>query len=289
MPRKAGSGLHHGVATTVERLIAESFVDTGQMSSIRQALSREVSTGRCGVGVDAVTSWIETIVDHLGLPVQESRTPSPDHLGDVRLTLTDGSHVWIEVKAQTTKKFSELVQADWVRDETDTIRWLVHNDRQFQELSSDWVIDELDLPRPAHEYFDNWGFKDLWLADVGLLHSRSRRHSAGVIQPTDLPGFLSRKYLIHVSKEGARTIRLDRLQCVQDVLAGHEPRVLLTPGNASDTKLWISTEGEPRRGSMDFIYYTGYRSGVLGRHKLHHHAVARSRDTFVVRSGNLHS
>jgi hypothetical protein len=33
---------------------------------------------------------------------------------------------------------------------------------------------------------------------------------------------------------------------------------------------------------MDFIYYTGYRSGVLERHKLHHHAVTRSSNVFEV-------
>ncbi len=284
MSRKAGSGLHHGTSTTIERLIAETFAATGQLQHIRRALATEVARGRCGVGVDAVSSWIEEIVDHIDLPVRKSETPSPDHLGDIRLTLSDQSHVWIEVKAQTTKRFSDLTQADWVRDETDTLRWLVKYDHRFRELSSDWVTEQLGILQPADEYFEGWGFADLWLADLGLLHSRSRRMAAGIRDPADLPDFLSRKFLLHVSNEGARLIRLDRLQCAQDVIAGGEPFCSLNPGSTSDTKLWLSTEGPPRRGSMDFIYYTGYQSGVIGRHKLNHHAVNRSSDVFEVRA-----
>ena len=283
MSRKTGSGLHHGTSTTIERLIAETFVATGRMESIRQALAKEVARGRCGVSVDAIDSWIKQIVDHLGLPVRKSETPSPDHLGDVRLTLSDESLVWIEVKAQTTKQFSDLVQADWVRDETDTLRWLVKYDEQFHELTSDAVIEQLGILQPAAEYFGSWGFADLWLADLGLLHSRSRRITAEVHEPHDLPNFLARKFLLHVSNEGARLVRLDQLHCVQDVIAGAEPFRVLAPGSSSDTKLWLSTEGPPQRGSIDFIYYTGYRSGVLGRHKLHHHAVDRSSAVHEVR------
>lgn len=235
-------------------------------------------------GIDGVTAfrWIREAVDELAIPATSAESPSPDGLGDVRANLADGGHVWIEVKAQTTKPFRELIQADWVREDTDAVRWLVVNDTALHPLLSTWTAEQLDVVEPA-SYFGDWDFPHLWLADIALLPNRLRRRKAGISTYDDLYRFMESKYLFHFSNEGLRVARLDRLVPVQEVMRGSEVHVSVAALTASEARAWVATPNEPGPGSTDFVYYIGYpQHEALGRHKLTNHAVEGAGDLLII-------
>ena len=276
MTRKEGSGLVRKTTAAIEELVAAAFCGQRDVSALVRRIDHEVDLGRCGIpGAEAVR-WLYQLADDTGLDVVSAVTPTPDNLGDVRLTLRDGTFVWIEVKAQTTKNFGDLLQADWVRDETDALRWLALNDARFQRLISPWIKDSLEV-YDAKFQFSGLSFEQLWLADVALLHDRPRRATAGVYSAGDLAGFLGRKYFLHLTLEGARLTRLDRLPLVDRVLSGGKAHLDIQPGQTCEARIWVSSDGFPTRGSIDFIYYVGYRSlNVVGRHKLHPGSLKKS-------------
>ena len=282
MSRKEGSGLHRETASTIERLAAAVFVESDEVRAIQRHLDDEVEAGYCGVASSDLVEWLDEIAAHLGLPAVEAVTPAPDQLGDIRLTLSNGEYVWIEVKAQTTKGFRDLMQADWVRDETDALRWLLQHDRGYAALAAPWVRETLEVGNPVR-HFGDWTFGDLWLADIALLPDRPRRAVASVVDRETLGSFMSQKYILHITYEGARIARLDSLRCVQDVLAGGRVYIEVAAGGSSNSIVWVSTSGRPVRGQIDFAYYTGYEnSWVVGRHKLNDRALSRSDALFTV-------
>lgn len=279
--RNQGSGFASATASAIESLTANVFAGSSTDADLRR-IDTERGRGRCGVSPHDAERWITAIAEYLSLPVIAAVTPSPDGLGDVRLTLSDGSFVWIEVKAQTTKGFRELIQADWVRDETDTLRYLRAHEPAFSSLLSPWILDVLDVANPARQ-FGSMSLSDLWVADVGLMTDRGRRLDAGVKEPEHLRRFMECKYLLHVSNEGARIARLDRLRPVKHVLSGGSVELDIKRPSACEARVWVSAGSPPTRGNIDFIYYVGYRnSDVVGRHKLHDQALRTAEDLFVV-------
>ena len=280
--RKAGSGLHKLTASAVEQLVAAVFVG-GDRRAALTAIEQQVAKDRCGVDPTVLSQWLRQLADTLGLDVVEAETPSPDQLGDVRLTLADGTYRWIEVKAQTTKRFSDLIQADWVRDETDAIRWLMYHNPDFHGLCSAWVRDSLEMYNPTR-HFGDWSFEGLWLADLGLLYNSSRRKAAGAVDMTSLIDFLGRKYVLHVTVDGVRCTALANLDCVHDLAAGGTAKLDIAAGGAANSRVWVSTGAPPKRGAFDFVYYTGYESLMaLGRHKLTDYALQRASGLIVLR------
>ena len=280
MTRKPGSGLSYATASAVERLVAASFEGSSTDRPLRD-VDAEWRAGLCGVPAKDLARWISQIVSELDLPVVAAQTPSPDLLGDVRLTMADGTFLWIEVKAQTTKRFDELVQADWVRDATDALRFLRLQEPNFTTLLSPWMLDELDVANPGR-HFGNMTFSDLWASDIGLVSDRSRRLAAGIDSAESLRQFLERKFILHVSIEGARIARLDRLRAVEHVLSGASVHIDVRPGRACEAIVWVGAR-PPSRGEIDFIYYVGYgQHGVVGRHKLHDRALRSAHDLIVV-------
>lgn len=280
MARKPGSGLAGPTTAAVEELAAAVFRGDRDLRPFVRRIDKEVDRGLCDVSGSDTARWLRNLADQAGLEVESAVSPSLDLLGDVRLTLKDGSTVWIEVKAPTKKRFGELLQTDWVRDETDALRWLSRNEPDVKRLLSPWVHECLQINDPTWQ-FGNLGFTDLWLADLALLPDRPRRAVAGVKGTADLLDFLGKKYLLHLTTEGARLVRLDGLACVQRASAGEKLWLDVNPGGKCDAIVWLSGRGAPRRGAIDFVYYVGYRSGVLGRHKLHPSAVATAAGLMV--------
>jgi len=277
MPRREGSGLSRPTSTAVEELTAAVFEGRHDVSSYVRRIDQEALRGRTQVRGADVERWLRRLADQVGLDVVEAVSPSPDQLGDVRLILRDGTLVWIEVKAQTTKGFADLLQADWVRDQTDALRWLSLNEPTVRRLLSPWALDELSTYSPELQ-FGGLEFSGLWLADIALLPDRQRRSVARVTTVDDLLAFMGTKYLLHVSSEGARMVRLDQFPMVDAVLSGQRVQIDVQSGSSCDARVWVSARGAPRRGKIDFIYYVGYQGlGVIGRHKLHPGAVSRSR------------
>lgn len=266
MGRKAGSGLHNETAAAVEELVARIF--EGQSFDVAaERVDRDYDSGRGRVRSSQLIGPLHRVAEHLGLSVARAVTPDLDHLSDVRLELVDGSDVLIEVKAQTTARFGMLGNADWVRDETDVLRFLLVEDEEFRALMPGWMRDALAVP-DAGTYFGGWDLASLWVADLALLPNRGRRTVAGVRTPADLGSFLTRKYLLHVTSEGVQVVRLDSIPFVQDALAGEDVHALIRPGGRSSATVWMSTREPPARGRFAFAYYVGYESGVIGRHKL---------------------
>lgn len=282
MVRKPGSGLVRLTTAAIEETVAAVFADECDVKALIRRIDAEVDRGRSGVSGAQVVKWLRALAADLSLDVVSAVSPSPDLLGDVRLTLADGSTVWIEVKAQTTKRFGDLLQADWIRDETDALRWLARNDPTVTRLLSPWIRECVEIYDPGFQFGD-LTFAHLWLADIALLHDRPRRAIAGVKTVHDLVSFLGKKYFLHLTTEGARMVRLDRLPCVERVVASEQVRLDVAPGGACDARIWVSGRGVPSRGAIDFIYYVGYQSlGVVGRHKLHPSAVSASRTVMTV-------
>ena len=171
-----------------------------------------------------------------------------------------------------------------MKNETDALRKLLVVDESFRGRLSEPVADGLTMLDGGNS-LSAWSFEELWLADVASLYSSSRRSMAGVETPSDIPGFLERKYLVHLTMEGVRAIRLDHIAAVQEVLAGRRLHRRISTGAKSDAILWLSAEGEPQRGSIDFIYSVGNVQNdgtVLGRHKMNARAISRSPSVIVI-------
>ncbi len=278
--RKEGSGLNKNVTDAVERIVGSLFLGVSPARSDEAVVQRAHDQGKCRIPLGDLTSWVSQLVAHLGLRVVQAEVPAPDHLGDVRLTLDDGSFVWIEVKAQTTKYFKELIQADWVREETDFLKLLYLTDSRFERLVGPMAADALRVD--DRNWFSGWDLGSLWAADVALLTSRARRAVAGVRSPQDLQRFLSEKYVMHIARDGARVTRLDHLGAVQRALSGGQMHLDVQPGGQCDVRVWVGSGHAPRRGSIDFIYYVGYLGHeAVGRHKGTDYLI-RSSDTLLV-------
>lgn len=262
--------------------MAEMLSPTGTAAEIIARIDAQHSIGRSGIDGGTAFRWIREAVDELDIPAMSAQSPSPDGLGDVRANMVDGGYVWIEVKAQTTKPFRELIQADWVRDDTDAVRWLAINDARLRRLLSTWTAQQLDVVDPA-SYFGNWDFAHLWLADIALLPNRLRRRAAGISTFDDLHRFMKLKYLFHFSNEGLRVARLDMLVPVQEVMRGSDVHVSVAALTGSEARAWVATPNEPGSGSIDFVYYIGYpQHEAIGRHKLTNHAVEGAGDLLVI-------
>jgi hypothetical protein len=266
MGRNSGSGRHNETAAAIESLVARVF--EGQSADVAaERVDRDYDLGLGGVRSSQLLGPLHKIADKLGLNVVRAVTPDPDHLSDVRLELAGGDCVWIEVKAQTTGPFGRLSSADWVRDETDVLRWLLHNDNKFAGLMPDWMRQNLEVSDPDL-YFEGWDLASLWIGDLALLQNRMKRRSAGVEKPSDFASFLSQKYLLHITNAGVQVIRLDAIPFVQSVLSGAPVMVDVEASRASSARVWVASGTQPQRGAFEFAYYVAYQSGVLGRHKL---------------------
>lgn len=268
--RRPGSGLSSFTAAAVENLLAATLRDDLEdVSDQMRALQPEYKLGRCGIAPEEIVQLISLAVDELGLDVTHAVAQPLDGLGDVRATLTDGTKLWFEVKAQTKKgRFADLTQADWVRDETDLICWLANEDTSLANQLPQWVRMALEVSQPD-TYFAGWSRNSLWLADMALITNRSVRERAGIISEANLQDFLSRKYVLHLTREGVRIIRLDAVAPIAASLTGSSMDVRLNFDNQTAASIAISCPGPAIHGSVHFTYHVGYASGVLGRHKMH--------------------
>lgn len=282
--RQPGSGLANVSAAAIEDLLAAALRDdTAEVDVQRERLRYECSIDRCGMDPDVIVRLVTQAVDQLDLDVNDAVAQPLDRLGDVRASLRGGSFAWFEVKAQTKKdRFAELTQADWVRDETDLLRWLFHNDWQFAAHLPQWVASLLTVADPR-SYFGGWDRDSLWLADMALVPSRVARHQAGIDSKMALREFLDRKFVMHLTREGVRIVRLALLGPVASVLAGSAVAMQMNYANQTAACIAFASPGPVDRGKIQFTYHVGYPSGVVGRHKMHAVSLARGPDTIEVR------
>jgi hypothetical protein len=283
--RQPGSGLANTSAAAVEDLLAAVLRSDGADIEVqRDRLQHECSIDRCGMDSDVIVDLVIQAADQLDLRVRDAVAQPLDGLGDVRVSLRDGSFTWFEVKAQTKKdRFADLTQADWVRDETDLLRWLFHDDRRFAERLPRWVADLLTVADPRR-YFSGWDRDSLWLADMALVASRGARLRAGLDSMAALHEFLDRKFVVHLTREGIRIVRLSLLGPVASVLAGNPVSMQFNYANQTAVSIALASPGPADRGAVQFTYHLGYPSGVIGRHKMHAVSLARGPHTIEVRT-----
>jgi len=283
--RRPGSGLANASAAAIEELLAAALRgDDAEMVVQRELLGFEYANARCGMDPDVIVRLVTQAVGQLALDVADALAQPMDGLGDVRASLRDGSSAWFEVKAQTKKeRFADLTQADWVRDETDLLRWLRYNDRAFATRLPHWIADRLTVPDPS-AYFSGWGRDSLWLADMALVSLRAARLRAGIASPLELRAFLNRKFVVHLTREGIRIVRLSLLGPVAGVLAGHPVSMQINYANKTAASIVFALLSPGARLSAHFTYHLGYPSGVVGRHKLHAASFAQSPQMIEVRS-----
>jgi hypothetical protein len=278
--RQAGSGLATDTATAIEAMLAACLRgDSDEVGRQERVLRLERQAGRCGIAPYRLRSLVEDVARNLDLDVASARRALPGNPGDVEAVLSDGSSVWFEVKAQTKKaSYSDLTQADWVRDATDTLRWLLIKDKDFARTLPRDVRQPLRIDDPD-SYFGEWSFRDMWLADVGLITNQRDRFNIGIAAPTDLLGFLHRKYFFHVTQQGARAILLSQLPPVSAALSGTSVEYSLKDNKTSLVSVPVRVGTELGAHFSYHLYVPEVRGRVKGRHKLH----ARSLDgaTFI--------
>jgi hypothetical protein len=267
--RRAGSGLVNETAAIIERMIAAAF--RGDISTVRDEerfLRSHRLDGNCGMAPHVIGRLVVRMVETLGFDVADAQARPPSLLGDVELTLQDSSLVWLEVKAQTKKaRFSEITQADWVRDETDTLRWLAAHNADFARRLPSW-LEAILRPLPGG-WPEAWGLEDLWLSDIALLVSGTARSRAGVSTRQQLDRFLERKLVVHLTQEGLRACRLADLAPVAAVNDGSGVEVLLKDNAATAVAAALKAPGPVGHGATHFTYHVGYSPNVIGRHKMH--------------------
>lgn len=283
--RQPGSGLANASAAAIEQSLAAALRgDDAEMGVQRALLEYECSIDRCGMEPDLVVRLVTQAVAMLDLDVTDAVAQPLDGLGDVRASLRGGAFSWFEVKAQTKKdRFADLTQADWVRDETDLLRWLFHDDPTFAARLTDWVADLLAVADPR-SYFEGWDRDSLWLADIALVPSRATRLRAGIDSPAALRHFLDRKFVMHLTREGVRIVRLSLLGPAAGLLAGRSVAMSINYANQTAASIAFASPGPADRGRVQFTYHLGYTSGVVGRHKMHAVSLARGPHTIEVRA-----
>jgi hypothetical protein len=188
--------------------------------------------------------------------------------GDLEVR-TRTTHHYVEVKAQLEKpSLDDITQADWVRNETDALRYLAAHDREFRARLSHGNASLLSSD-PSD--FDGWSFASLWLADVALLCDSSARAVVGVATPADLAAFLRRKHILHLSATEERLLPLADLPPVSAALRrATSVSYILKRNSASEVAVPVEVDG----GGVVFTYHIyplsyAEAGAFCGRHKVH--------------------
>lgn len=268
--RQPGSGLVNTTTEIIEDMLAAALCgDEGTVLRCEKRLLLEVASGRCGMSPDTVVRLIRDVAASLGAPFEDAVPRPLDRLGDIRARRPDGTSIWIELKAQTMKdRFAQITEADWVRDDTDFLRWMRHNDKDFRRRLPSSIADLLDVDDPT-SYFKNWDRDSLWMADMALVSSRVVREGSGIKSPKDLRSFMSKKYIVHLTRQGVARIALTEVTPIAGVLRGDAVNFDFIDSNQTAVSVALASGVTPGRGRTQFTYHVGYPSGVFGRHKMH--------------------
>ena len=273
MTRREGSGFSSPTATAIEFLIA------GQIRGDKRMISRGLADlkvqhdkGRCHIKPSTLMALATKVAAQLPFTAVEA-TPQPSsHLGDVEFVDSNGERWWLELKAQTTKRAAELLQADWVRDGTDAVH-------AFCEVVPA-VEDRLGNLGVTPKRRGSESLALLWLCDALLLPTRGQRRAAGVTSLKSAKGYAARKFLLHIAVDQARLFRFSEIPAIQRVIDGHFHWSAATGGKSE--KIYISTLGPADRSNFEWVYYIGY-SNALGRHKMHPRTLAEAKPVWSAR------
>ena len=279
--RQPGSGLSKLATDAVEKMLAARLrSDAPTIKQQIKILDKAYESDQSWMTGKRVFDLVDQTCEFLSLDVSDAQVNPRDHLGDISIDISDGSKLWIEVKGQTKKeRFRDITQADYVREGTDFLRKYARLNPNFNNLIVGNLRLELSLDDGVAS-LKSWDLESLWVADLALLVDEEKRRRAGVHLSADLPKFLKKKYLFHLCMEGARLVRLDKLNSVKKVMSGEKFYTVLKTSNRSVASVQIAVGEPPATGRTAFTYHVGY-DNAPGRHKLHDFALTSSADVKI--------
>lgn len=262
----SGSGFAGPRADAIALLAAGLL--TGNTRSIRdasRALDREHGLGNSPLSAAVIHGRLA----HLLLPafrnVRSARPLPSGGAGDLEI-ITPTEHIYVEVKAQLEKQvLTDITQADWVRNETDALRYLFVADNNFRRAISPQNQALLDSDP---DDLRGWDFASLWLADVALITNASLRGTLQIRTPTDLAAFMARKYLLHMSAHDDQLVRLSELPPVAHAIQSRAAvTYTLNTRNRSEVAIPVTVAGS--RTVFTYHVYAPTSGQAKGRHKVH--------------------
>jgi hypothetical protein len=281
-----GSGRSREATNAVEDLLAAVLRgDADAMRSSVRKIDVAKHRGASGMTGARVSSLMQQVGTSLHFTVRDAVANPPEHLGDIRVLLADGAKVWIEVKGQTKKRnFADITQADYVRDGTDFLRAYAATNPSFNGLIKGGLRSDLALDQKL-SFTKGWNLHDLWMADLALLETETKKSRAGVRTPQDLAKFMDEKYLVQLSMAGVRYLKIAQLRPVVALRAGGAMFVEVdTSSTAKAAAIRVGVGAAPGRNTTDFTYHVGYKDvDAPGRHKLHDLALSGSPHLKIVR------
>ena len=265
MTKMSGLDGHKGEA--VETLWAEILSGTLTPRKRNALLSRYNQTAG-GVPFSDVEKWLDDLASRLRRHIKvvsAVRTPLSVN-GDVEAKLRGGGTAKFEVKAQVKKEsFDDIIQSDWVRDQTDFLSKLVRTDpsvkRHFKQVGAS------ALGRISVDYA--WPIEALHAVDVAGLTNAEARRKEGVGTPADLPDFIRRKWFLHVTASGARLCRYTEMAPIKNWLSNGDLSCALKANRKGQALVCLA----PSDDDTWFTYHLYPSEGIKGRHKLHESAL----------------
>jgi hypothetical protein len=275
--RAKGSGLANKTTSHCEKLFAAIINDDLAGIQINLGyLDSEYRSGKSGLNPKKIDKVLRGVVSSLNLNLENADSNPSDLGGDVK-AFNKRKPIWFELKMQTKKaSFRDLTQADYIREGTDFVRQLLQQNPGAMAELSDWTKGAIQASRKVEK---GWDLSSLFLADLCLLKDIEHRHAVGVKTPKDLVDFAKSKYLVLLTKEGARWIRLCDLKLFKEVQASKKVNFRFNTANKTDISIQIRAADK----KVHFTYHVGYTdTNVSGRHKLHALAVEVSDGTVII-------
>lgn len=262
--RKVGSGFSTRTARAFADLVC-GLVNEDRLASrrARVRLHQEFEKGRCGIPDERLQGIAVDFISNFPAPIVIGEAEPEDGLGDMKFVDDSGELWWVELKAQTTKVSGDLLQSDWVRDYTDFVGYLGLEDSDTDEVLGGWEMESV--------HFDDWPAAELWIADLLLLDSSSKKRSASVTSLEELLRFAMHKFFLHLANDQVALYRMSEIPAIQRAAAGEFSwTVERLPKSLA---IRVSTSDTASRSNFDFIYYL---YPEVGRHKLHPRTLSES-------------
>ena len=104
---------------------------------------------------------------------------------------------------------------------------------------------------------------------MALVSTRVVREGSGIKSPKDLRSFMSKKYIVHLTRQGVALVPLTEVTPIAGVIRGDTVNFEFIDSNQTAVSVAVASGVTPGRGRTQFTYHVGYASGVVGRHKMH--------------------
>ena len=276
MPRQPGSGMAAPEANACAVLLAAQF---GRSQGVRvlaadgfaeayEARAARGGGGGRGLEPGVLSELMRRVPKAMGLVGARAEACGPGQAGDVLVTGPDQIVHRIEIKAQLTlANFDTIQAADWVRDQTDFLGEIVRTNAGLRAQLSNELLGRIEA---AYKPQKGWNLASLWAADLAGMTNRATRECLDVNRPSDLLGFLQRKYVVHITRAGLRLFRMSDIPNLTSGLAGNLTAVVMPWAQGSEARVRTNGDGTvPVVGNIQFTYHVGQNNRPVGGHHVH--------------------